>query len=94
MIVINEPIILSQSQKKVFHHVIVEKVNGKLEARVAFNVLDQDDNIVKSELLIYAGEDFNTFWSNFNSGKFLYEELVKGSDIEVPAEVEDEFLND
>jgi len=71
-IIINEPIILTESQKKKFQSVTISKLEGGLMARVIFHVVcPMSGSFIKEEILTYAGADFNTFWENFNNGTFL-----------------------
>lgn len=95
-ITINEPIILTEAQLKRFDSVVIfRNPAGLMQARVMFSVLcPVSQKVLKEEVIEYSGEEYNEFWSNFNNGKFLYEELVKNEeDIEVPDEVEDDFIN-
>jgi len=94
-IIINRPVVIAEVQHKKFSSVVIRRLpNDKLEAEVHFDVLNEEGAPVASDTLRYAGEDFNTFWASFNSGKFLYEELVKTeTDITVPDAIEEEFSN-
>ena len=93
-IIINEPIILTESQKKKFHSVYIENLGEKLMAKVIFHVVcPVSGSFIKEEVLTYTGEEYNRFWENFNNGKFLYEELVGNEEITIPDEIEYEFIN-
>lgn len=96
-ILIDKPIVLTESQLKKFHSLVIAKdLQGNLMAKVSFVVVcPVSGNPIKEEILTYSNEEYNEFWSNFNNGKFLYEELVKNEEeIEIPDEVESEFLNE
>lgn len=43
----------------------------------------------------YTGEEYNQWFSNYNSGTFLLQELVrlKGWNLNVPGAIESEFMN-
>ena len=93
-IVINRPIILTETQTKKFLHLSINKMNDKLSAKVIFGVYDSSERLIKEEVLEYKDEEFNVFWKEFNTGTFLYEELVKNEeDFELPEDLEDEFIN-
>lgn len=94
-IIINRPIVIAEVQYKKFNSVVVRRdPSGNMEAEVHFDVLNEDGAVIASDTLRYSGEEFNAFWQSFNSGKFLYEELVKSeTDVTVPDSVEDEFSN-
>jgi hypothetical protein len=96
-IVINEPIILTESQKKRFQSVTISRLSDDaLMAKVIFHVVCPNSGaFIKEEILTYTGEDYNTFWENFNNGAYLYEELTKNlENIELPEGIENEFLNE
>lgn len=67
----------------------------ELYADVYFDIKDENGTIVATERMVYTGENYNTFWSNFNSGQFLYEELVSKKSIQLTLTnaVEADFLN-
>ena len=93
-IVINRPIILTETQTKKFLYLSINKMNDKLSAKVIFGVYDSSERLIKEEVLEYKDEEFNVFWEEFNTGTFLYEELVKNEeDFELPEGLEDEFIN-
>lgn len=95
MIELNEPYILATAQKILFNRVTIQKVGDSISAVVSFDVANQDGKQIDHKTYIYTGENFNIFWANFNSGKFLYEELVAKEElqIEVPETVETDFVN-
>ena len=94
-IIINEPIILTEEQNKSFQTLVIAKnQENELIARITFTISDNNGTIVKDETLTYTGIAFNEFWSNFNSGKYLYEELTKNEiDVTVSDDVESDFIN-
>lgn len=69
---------------------------GGLSAVVTFVIENEKGERIGVERLEYAGEDYNQFWADFNSGKFLYEELAakKELDVTVSEAVEAEFTNE
>lgn len=95
---INQQKIIAQSQEFIFDEVHIVGGGAKnLAAIVSFIILDENGKRVDTKVIEYRGEDFNTFWDNFNSGKFLYEELVanEGFDVEVnEKDAEDSFVNE
>lgn len=98
-IIENKPIKLTETQNIKFNTVSVTKdtlkVDGSLMAIVTFDVIGDSELTVSEMKLIYRGEEFNTFWANFNSGKFLYDELKLQKELEatVTNEVENDFIN-
>lgn len=90
-IIVNEPLVLAQSQSVRFDSLSIVRTNSGMRAVISFSVLDENNNVVSQKRKEYNGADFNTFWSNFNSGIFLYEELNLG--VTVPGSVESEFQN-
>lgn len=93
MITINEPKIIANSQKIIFDelHIIGGK-DKNLSAVVSFIILNENNERIDTKTITYTGEDYNTFWSNFNSGKFIYQELELG--IEVDNSIENDFINE
>lgn len=99
-ITINEELVVASEQNYSFKSVTIlkeKKLLGtvELKAIVAFDIIDQNGKVVSSHVIKYTGSDYNTFWTNFNSGKFLYEQLVldRDLDIEVDNSIENDFLN-
>lgn len=95
MITINEPKVIATTQSYVFESVNIAKVFEKLEASVRFGIYNENNERIGEKVIIYSDEDYNTFWENFNSGKFLYTELKakENLNVEVTDTVEDDFIN-
>lgn len=66
-----------------------------LSAVVVFGVGDTDGNQYPDAVLRYSGSNYNTFWANFNTGTYLYDELARAQGITLPAPNADEseFVN-
>jgi hypothetical protein len=94
-ITVNEPIVLAEVQNHDFRQLVITRGEfGGLSACVCFLIKDGDGKVISEKQLNYAGDDFNAFWAGFNSGSFLYEELIKGHPgAELPAGIESDFLN-
>lgn len=63
--------------------------------RILFPVLERELMKGSIEVKITADE-WNAFWSNFNNGKYLIEQLKEKHDLtnlEIPADIEDWFVN-
>lgn len=93
---INQPKIVAQTQEFIFDEVHIVGGGAKnLAAIVSFIILDENGKRVDTKVIEYRDEDFNSFWESFNSGKFLYDELVEkeGFDVEVDEDVENSFVN-
>lgn len=96
-IILNEEKKVALSQSFTFDELhIIGGENGKLEAIVSFVVKNEKGERLAVERLHYSSEDFNTFWEEFNTGKYLYDRLVEDKElsIEVPEEVEENFVNE
>lgn len=76
-------------------HVLQQKLNGKWRAEVQTNVTDKDGTIVETIVQKYEDENYNGWWSTYNSGKVLVENLVaeKNIDAVIPADIENDFIN-
>lgn len=84
--------------KVIFSELTLTKDNvGKLSARVRFSVLDADNNVIENLFYYRTGDDFNTFWNGFTTGKYLYSQLElrnsSGSLVAIPNSVENDFVN-
>lgn len=71
------------------------KLTDKWRAMVIFSVKDQLGRSKESYYLGISPEQYNNFFINYNSGKYLYELLAErlALDIEVSNDVEQEFFN-
>jgi len=92
---INKPLVISDKQIFVFENIVIANVDGEKRADITFAIKGEDGQRISEKVLSYTGEDFNTFWANFNSGKFLYEELVRQEDLKVSVDndLDEEFIN-
>lgn len=93
---INKPLVVAESQDFVFDEVhVTGGASGNLTAVVSFVVNDEEGNRIDTKVINYTGEAFNEFWDGFDSGKYLYEELVAKEelDVVVPDAVEENFIN-
>lgn len=95
-ILVEEEVRVSSSKDYKFSSVAIRRdfIKG-LIAVVTFDVLDDTGKKISEKKLVYTDTNYNTFWDGFNSGKFLYEELItkEGIQAQAPSEIEDEFKN-
>lgn len=61
-------------------------------AQVQFAIINELGQRIDVKVLTYSGKEYDDWWNNFDSGKFLYEELELN--VEIPEEVEQEFVNE
>ena len=99
---INKPIVLTSKQTIKINNINIQRVTAPpmvgqsgLMATVKFDVIGDNGKVVQTKTLTYKPSEFNAFWTDFNSGKFLYEELVEKQnlDVVVPNSVEQDFVN-
>jgi hypothetical protein len=92
---LNTPYVLANTQKIVFSRVSIENIETELRASLWFDILNEAGKRIGTKTYSYVGDDFNTFWTNFNTGKFLYDEFARQEslEIDVPETVETEFTN-
>ena len=78
-----------------FNRAIIAKGPQGLMANVVFDALDADGRVVGNKTLNYSGVAYNAFWTAFNTGKYLYDELVlkEALVVTVPDSVEADFTN-
>jgi hypothetical protein len=76
---LNEVKTVAQSQRFVFENLVIQRQGISLSANVQFAVFNEKNERIATQNYQYQDEAFNEFWTNFNSGKFLYDELVKKS---------------
>lgn len=96
-ITLNQKRTVAQSQEFKFDEVhITGGAKGELTAVVSFVVNDENGNRIDTQVLTYKGEDFNTFWENFDSGEYLYQELVEKEElaVSIPEDIEESFVNE
>jgi hypothetical protein len=94
-VTINQPLMLSATKTyrpiaTVMHHFEPK------EAFVTYGVFDDTDKQVDATQIHYTGEEFNTWFANFNTGTFLDEELkrILGIEAELPQNNEDYYYNE
>lgn len=95
--ILNQQKVVAQLQDFIFDEVhVTGGVSGEFRATVSFIVNNENGERIDNKYLIYSGEDFNTFWGNFNSGEFLYQQLVEKEELEVtvPKDIEESFVNE
>jgi hypothetical protein len=94
-LLLNEPIILTQSQDIAVTNVSIYKMQDGWKARVFYSTFGTDGKSVKEESLSYEGDDFNSWWAQFTSGSFLYSQYIqkKNLAIQLPDKIEDDFKN-
>lgn len=97
MLTINQPIVLANSHtiEVIGIHISRENYYPHWQAVITLAIRNEKGEDLKQDIIRYQGEDFNTFWINFNSGKFLYDEYVSKNALAltVPSNVEDDFTN-
>lgn len=76
---LNQPKTVALSQRFVFENVVIQKQQDNLSANIQFAIYNEKNERVGTQNYEYRNEQFNEFWLAFNSGKFLYEELIKKS---------------
>ena len=103
-IILNKQKIIAQTQTYKFESVTIAVNSGSVgfspsprtvSAYVRFGIYDENNKRINEANISYTGADYTKFWNDFNSGKFLYDELnIKNNlGLVVPVSVEDEFLN-
>lgn len=91
---LNEQKVIAQKQVFKFDTLVLRDVNGQKQAEVVFKIMDETGTQIGVDSLKYDGDSFNTFWTNFNSGTFLYQELALKLNSQVaPNSLESEFVN-
>ena len=93
-IILNKPIITATAQTIKFEELVI-KNEIKLSAILLFGVYNESGKRVGNKTICYSGSDFNAFWTNFNSGKFLFDELKRTENFieTIPMDVENDFTN-
>lgn len=86
---------IQANQTVVIESIIIKKAgkDQKWIAAIRFSILDDSNKIIGEKFISYPGEEFLPFWENFNSLKFLYDELVRKEalNIVVSDAVENDF---
>lgn len=95
MLTINEPITIASIQNIKFNELHITGGNeGKLNAVISFIVTNENGEIVDTKIVRIDVNDFNDFWTKFNTGIFIYEQLSKvGVKQAIDASVEADFVN-
>lgn len=92
--ILQEQKVIANEQRFEFTNITIDRSGeGKLTARVSFNIFNEKNQSLGSDTLSYEGEAFNTFWTDFTSGSFLYNELAKRHKIQTTVEAESDFTN-
>lgn len=95
-ILVEQPQTIVQSSEYKFSSVVIRNIPMKgLVASVKFDVLDQNGVKISEKSIIYSGEEYNAFWADFNSGKYLYIQLAEKENLNVNPgdELESDFIN-
>lgn len=97
---IEKEITIAHSQTFKFSSVSVRRAPLMgLIAVVVFDILDENGAKISEKKISYSGEEFNTFWQHFNTGTYLYNQLIIKADLQAPIaddpsdHLEDEFKN-
>ena len=91
-IIINEPLVKANTQSPEWKYIHIEKrEGGEIFAIVHFAIKNELGELVDHRTEEYLGEDFNTWWAGFDTGRHIYEDAFP--QVEVPEEVEEEFIN-
>ena len=95
MLEIAEQKIVATTQKLEFNSLMMIKTTEGFVAKVTFFVKNEKNKIVETIQKTYKKSEYNAWWTDFNSGKFLYEEIVKDyyPNKTVPDTIEQEFVN-
>lgn len=95
MIQSEQPIVKTITLTYEIAHILIQKINGEWRSEVQTTVKDQDGNFIQSIVNTYNGEDYNNWWNDFNSGRFVAEEVITKNNISVtiPPTIEDDFIN-
>jgi hypothetical protein len=93
MFSINEPLVLADKKNyNVQAFEMHREQTGKWAGRLTLQLLDSNEQPIKTVVKVYRADQWNEFWAAFNSGKFLYQQ---GTGVhEIPDSIEDEFLNE
>lgn len=94
-LLLNEPIILTQSQDITVTNVSISKLQDSWLARVFYTIFGTDGKPIKEDMLSYEGDDFNSWWAQFTSGSFLYSQYIQKKNLAIPLpdKIEDDFKN-
>lgn len=95
MITINQPITLTNNQTWTVSTITQWNNQGVWSAKVVYNKLGDNGQVIDSVALDYTGTDYNTWWDNYNNGAFLIQNLIThlSLNVSIPPNIEDEFEN-
>jgi hypothetical protein len=96
MVTINEQIILANEQRYEFSRLVISRQSdNSLVGEVLFNIRNENNDVVKTASYRLAGEEFNTWWANFNNGTYLFQYLFTKlqKDVTLNESVEASFVN-
>ena len=95
---INQQKVVAKTQDVICDEVHLIKLSSKSDktAIVSFIVNNEKGERIDTKVIEYKGADFNTFHEDYNSGKFLYEELVEKEElvVTIPKDIEETFVNE
>lgn len=74
-------------------HILIQKTPNGLKANVQLTVKDQDGNFIESLVTTYEGEEYNTWWDEFNSWGDVLAPILQQKNITIPENIEEEFVN-
>ena len=96
-IIINAEVTRITTQEYKFASVSIRKeiLTQKLMAVVSFDKIDQNGKKIDTVSITYKNDEYNTFWTNFNNGTYLYSELNTHQHLNVNPlpEMEQDFKN-
>lgn len=75
-------------------HVLIQKTDNGLKADVQLTVTDQDGNFIESLVTTYEGENYNKWWSDFNSWNDVLSPILELKSVNVPENIEEIFVNE
>jgi len=95
---INKPLVVTTEQTFEFYSYTLTRHNGNVISNIVFNILDTNGKRVDTKSIRLDGADHNSFWTDFNSGKYLFETLLtkigESDEIQnISNTIEDYFIN-
>jgi hypothetical protein len=92
---LNQPVVIANNQKIECTSIILNKNEKGWCAEINFSILNEEGQQIGKKSIEYKEEEFNNFWSNFNSGKYLYDELINKNNLQINSseELEHDFEN-
>lgn len=94
MINTQEQIIIEQITYRIGGIYLINTKDRGWIAEIMFEMI-QNSNVIGTKVISKTGQEYNTFWDNFNSGRFLIEEFITQNNIQfdIPDTIEEEFIN-